>query len=870
MSLPNIKNSGAATASNTAVPGTGVTVTCPSGASAPASNDLIVYYVGNDDNTTTAQWNNTTLKPSGFTMINETGNSSSDVHTAVFWKLSDGTEGGTGIASNAQSSMDTWGRIEIWENIDTTTPIDVTGSDYNGSSASSHAVTGVTTTIDDCIARAILAGDGGDTYPFTVSGTGWTEDFEIQAGTGSGNCSGCIATKTMSTAGATGNCTFSLNVSDGGSGFQFGIRGLQAGINSVTPSTFDMDESSITVSGEAFGATQGTGTVYISDADTLAGSINEVEIANGINTWSDTSINLDLTGLNSTEETNLNTLGPGTRYVIVVTNGSAEYGSGAVTLHRAEAFVLSASANIIASGENTTVQLTAPATKSTADFDAGRIQDDENPADTIDITLDDYTELEWCFKVVDAARDVAYQFRVTSNGTALTTYTVTPQLIVSAGTNVNCTTDALLLVEHDAIVNAANNIQANVDSLSMTTYSATISLHIDVAANTDALTLTEYAATVNAAKNISANTDALTLTTYQANINAATNILATTANLTLSENAAVISLHKNITCNTDALTLTTYQANVSGANPNNEILANVANLTLTEYPATVNAALNITTNVDALTLTTYSADIALDLDVQAGVDSLVLTVYPSSIKLNRNVQAKNQDLILTTYQATINAANNITTTTDALVLTTYTATITSGAQPEASGAHFYAGEQMIIRRDETAAPLWIAIDNTGGVSGLTVIVQIRDGNTTNSYLDFNDDTFKTSGWTQKSLTLTDLGSGYYHNTLDISSITNLPSGNHLSLEYDISGDVTGVSNSTLTLDDTTSLVWDEVLEGTMTAEEMMRIMAAVLCGKASGLDVNSPVFRSIMDTKPRVTSTTDDHGNRSSVTMDGS
>ena len=37
---------------------------------------------------------------------------------------------------------------------------------------------------------------------------------------------------------------------------------------------------------------------------------------------------------------------------------------------------LAASSNITASGENTTVQLTAPAGKTTADFVAGRIQDD--------------------------------------------------------------------------------------------------------------------------------------------------------------------------------------------------------------------------------------------------------------------------------------------------------------------------------------------------------------------------------------------------------------------------------------------------------------------------------------------------------------
>ncbi len=89
--------------------------------------------------------------------------------------------------------------------------------------------------------------------------------------------------------------------------------------------------------------------------------------------------------------------------------------------------LLASSANITASGENTTVQLTAPTGKSTSDFDAGRIQDDENPSDTIDITVDDYTELEWSLTATaDVESGDVYHFRVTANGTPFDTYSVTP------------------------------------------------------------------------------------------------------------------------------------------------------------------------------------------------------------------------------------------------------------------------------------------------------------------------------------------------------------------------------------------------------------------------------------------------------------
>jgi hypothetical protein len=99
-----------------------------------------------------------------------------------------------------------------------------------------------------------------------------------------------------------------------------------------------------------------------------------------------------------------------------------------------QAFLLTTSSNITASGENTTAQLTPPGGKSTSDFDAGRMQDDENPADAVDISADDYTELEWCMQARSTALDGDYTFRVTRAGAVLSTYSVTPQWTISAVT----------------------------------------------------------------------------------------------------------------------------------------------------------------------------------------------------------------------------------------------------------------------------------------------------------------------------------------------------------------------------------------------------------------------------------------------------
>lgn len=97
---------------------------------------------------------------------------------------------------------------------------------------------------------------------------------------------------------------------------------------------------------------------------------------------------------------------------------------------------IDASANITAGGEATTARLTAPSGKTTGDFVTGRRWDDENGTDTIDVTTDDYTEVEW--KVALSSTPVAndyYDFRVYAGATnALDTYTQLPRwTIPSAG-----------------------------------------------------------------------------------------------------------------------------------------------------------------------------------------------------------------------------------------------------------------------------------------------------------------------------------------------------------------------------------------------------------------------------------------------------
>jgi hypothetical protein len=77
------------------------------------------------------------------------------------------------------------------------------------------------------------------------------------------------------------------------------------------------------------------------------------------------------------------------------------------------AFILTPSAFIDPGGEVTTAQLTPPSGKTTSDFQAGTIQDDENPAAAVDLGEDKYTEIEWSIEATTAVEPGAeYEWRV--------------------------------------------------------------------------------------------------------------------------------------------------------------------------------------------------------------------------------------------------------------------------------------------------------------------------------------------------------------------------------------------------------------------------------------------------------------------------
>jgi hypothetical protein len=166
-----------------------------------------------------------------------------------------------------------------------------------------------------------------------------------------------------------------------------------------------------------------------------------VDIGTAISAWSDTSITLNLSNLTpstletlfSNTEASLARVAYPYLHAVVKTNGGTQFSCPAKVL-RGKAFSLAASGNISASGANTTAQLTAPLFRTGGDFGGGRIQDDENPGDAVDVAANQYREDEWSIQSSSkyAFLDRQYYFRVLFGGNILQKYSATPILSFAA------------------------------------------------------------------------------------------------------------------------------------------------------------------------------------------------------------------------------------------------------------------------------------------------------------------------------------------------------------------------------------------------------------------------------------------------------
>jgi hypothetical protein len=123
---------------------------------------------------------------------------------------------------------------------------------------------------------------------------------------------------------------------------------------------------------------------------------------------------------------------------VMTGSASMSFGISSADLIKKSPFEIVLSDNISASGEDTTNRLTT----TVQPFGGGRIQDDENPTDAVDLANDTSGEWAWVIRPNTAAvKDNQYSFRlVLDSGATLTTYGQEPKWTVLYGDIVGTST----------------------------------------------------------------------------------------------------------------------------------------------------------------------------------------------------------------------------------------------------------------------------------------------------------------------------------------------------------------------------------------------------------------------------------------------
>lgn len=196
---------------------TDIVLSKPSGV---VSGNFLVMLVGNEDQTSTAQFSAHT----GWTQGSSVGSPTSDVHGSWYWRVANGSEASTEtvVAQSADYCAGFYLRFSGAASA-------VEGSSVQRSNAFTHIANSFTTTINNTLAIAFCSFDGADTADLETSGTGWpsgtiTAGQYVETGGVNNGLGFGFVTKTVATAGASEDCTFTASVSDGATLFQIGIQ----------------------------------------------------------------------------------------------------------------------------------------------------------------------------------------------------------------------------------------------------------------------------------------------------------------------------------------------------------------------------------------------------------------------------------------------------------------------------------------------------------------------------------------------------------------------------------------------------------------------------------------------------------------------
>ena len=130
-------------------------------------------------------------------------------------------------------------------------------------------------------------------------------------------------------------------------------------------------------------------------------------------------------------------------------------------------------------------------------------------------------------------------------------------------------------------------------------------------------------------------------------------------------------------------------------------------------------------------------------------------------------------------------------------------------------------------------------------------------------------TFTGTGAISLAGTVDSQGYGYIVATTEESGLTPTGIANAVWAALASSNNVAGTMGEKLNDAGSASNPWTEVIEDSMTAAEVLRVIASALAGTVSGAGTGTETFKGLDGTTDRIVSTVDNDGNRTSVTLDG-
>lgn len=269
--------------------------------------------------------------------------------------------------------------------------------------------------------------------------------------------------------------------------------------------------------------------------------------------------------------------------------------------------------------------------------------------------------------------------------------------------------------------------------------------------------------------------------------------------------------------------------------------------------------------IGSASITASGSPLSLEnnVGVSIGTASIVTTGNALSVSVSTGINIGSGTIVTTGQSLAIDNPVSIAIAPASIVATGQPLVVYTEAVGGGGGILISTGGQVIANYSDVAVPLILTVDAGGGIAGLDVQVMIRKGGSTTDYLDFNDSTFKSTGWIEKSKAMIDIDNGFYTETLDVSSLEH---NRNLIAEYSVSGIVTGIAAGIISFP--ANAVMESSIESNFNVEESLKIILATLGGKISGAGTGTIAIRDLNDTKDVITATVDGDGNRLALIRD--